>query len=677
MGEVVLSRSEMVVKDTDMKTEDLASVEVEKKGVDGGSTSAASSRVVKWERFLPNMVLRVLLVEADDSTRQIITALLRKCSYRVAAVSDGLKAWEVLRERSHNIDLILTEVDLPSISGFALLTLIMEHENCKNIPVIMMSAKDSVSTVYKCMLRGAADFLVKPVRKNELGNLWQHVWRRQASSGSAHGPVDESVAQPKVEATAENNATSNHSSGYMACVQRNRERIDKGSDAQSSCTKPEIDAEEADVECTREHLQPKENKSVSSDTNMSQHECATASKDSHMHDEQPVGLQVATTRDDCDTTGNVDDHCQQINFVSETPDSHAGASPREAIDLIGAFNNYLKCSYQSPAPNMGVNKTDSSPLLDLSLRRSNPSGSVNQDTDERPKLNRSDASAFTRYVNRTLEPQPSTSPNTCNQQKDYATYSDKQMSLDYNSDARAHTISQNYFPLSISQPGQSEITYCIPEKRVIQAPIPLRGIRFENLGNSHGPAIPQTFCMQSGSLPGQRPGLASHQQASTQANVIHARPMDQEPGNLEQSNCWMENTGNDVTDQSDSRQEHKLETLDDRGYFSSATDQSTNSSFGNGTASHFHSINYGSNCKVNAFPGMNDMLQYPSNNVNSHRAMQREAALNKFRLKRKERCYDKKVRYESRKKLAEQRPRVKGQFVRQVHNDAPAGSSGD
>ena len=37
---------------------------------------------MKWKKFLPNMTLRVLLAEADDSTRQIITALLRKCSYR-------------------------------------------------------------------------------------------------------------------------------------------------------------------------------------------------------------------------------------------------------------------------------------------------------------------------------------------------------------------------------------------------------------------------------------------------------------------------------------------------------------------------------------------------------------------------------------------------------------------
>lgn len=41
-----------------------------------------NASAVHWERFLPRMVLRVLLVEADDSTRQIISALLHKCSYK-------------------------------------------------------------------------------------------------------------------------------------------------------------------------------------------------------------------------------------------------------------------------------------------------------------------------------------------------------------------------------------------------------------------------------------------------------------------------------------------------------------------------------------------------------------------------------------------------------------------
>lgn len=50
----------------------------------GGSGSKAGEfkGLMRWEKFLPKMVLRVLLVEADDSTRQIIAALLRKCSYK-------------------------------------------------------------------------------------------------------------------------------------------------------------------------------------------------------------------------------------------------------------------------------------------------------------------------------------------------------------------------------------------------------------------------------------------------------------------------------------------------------------------------------------------------------------------------------------------------------------------
>ena len=45
----------------------------------------------------------------------------------------------------------------------------------------------------------------------------------------------------------------------------------------------------------------------------------------------------------------------------------------------------------------------------------------------------------------------------------------------------------------------------------------------------------------------------------------------------------------------------------------------------------------------------------------------REAALIKFRQKRKDRCFDKKIRYVNRKKLAERRPRVRGQFVRKLN----------
>ncbi|KAM7467629.1 hypothetical protein LguiB_015191 [Lonicera macranthoides] len=665
MGEIVVSSEGMM---------DLEVREAEPPQTMEDSGPAA---VVRWEKFLPRMALRVLLVEADDSTRQIIAALLRKCSYKVAAVSDGLKAWEVLKGRPQQIDLILTEVELPSISGYALLTLIAEHEICKNIPVIMMSSIDSVSTVYKCMLRGAADFLVKPLRKNELRNLWQHVWRRQASASGGNGTREESDVQQKVEATAENNATSNHSSGYMACLKRNRECIEKGSDAQSSCTKmskPDLEAEGEYMENMQDLSQPKWSKSLSGDKIIIQSqkhtECTDASQQLLLHDGEAGGSGAPTRNNANMVTWEEDPGLQsqweRTNDATEACDNDQAPanSSREAIDLIGTFDNYPKCSYRSLGLNDGTNKVDYSPLLDLSLRRSHPSGSVNQAMDEGHRLKQSNASAFSRYINRTSQALNSTSVSICNQQNEYETYSDKQVSnhaLEYNSDN--HGPSQNSQKNMISkandQSGQGEIHFPSSQRKVFPVPVPVRGIRFDSLSNAYGSSVyPQMFCTQSGLSPMPSPGSSGPQGP--------AFPFGQSnpPETRNSQNLQKLMDQNAKTEQLEQMQGRKQKYLDDRGNFSSsANDQSATSSFCNGNVNLVPVVRATAECGNDATTLIHD--------GNSNRATHREAALNKFRMKRKDRCYEKKVRYESRKKLAEQRPRVKGQFVRQVNNEPP------
>ncbi|KAG6521018.1 hypothetical protein ZIOFF_018084 [Zingiber officinale] len=108
--------------------------------------------------------------------------------FTVTVAANGLQAWKILEDLSNHIDLVLTEVFMSDLCGVALLSKIMNHKTCNNIPVIMMSSNDSMGTVFKCLSKGAVDFLVKPIRKNELKNLWQHVWRRlQSYSGSGDG----------------------------------------------------------------------------------------------------------------------------------------------------------------------------------------------------------------------------------------------------------------------------------------------------------------------------------------------------------------------------------------------------------------------------------------------------------------------------------------------------------
>ncbi|CAL0327520.1 unnamed protein product [Lupinus luteus] len=634
--------------------------------------------LMRWEKFLPKMVLRVLLVEADDSTRQIIAALLRKCNYKVAAVPDGLKAWEILKGRPHDIDLILTEVDLPSISGYALLTLTMEHEICKNIPVIMMSSQDSVSTVYKCMMRGAADYLVKPLRKNELRNLWQHVWRRQSSTIGVSG-----TSQQKVEATAENNATSSRLSGDAAWIQRNKELIEKGSDAQSSCAKPDLEAESGAIDNEKEYSPLKCGEAYPSGTRMQEVEtCIHLGQTLVTHDSHTGGLTVGISKDgEASTTSGKDgdpEHFRGANISGEAHDNDNVqiSSFKEAIDLIGAFQTRPNCSAKNSIVD-STGKFDFSPQLDLSLRRSHPSNFENDLSEERHTLMHSNASAFKRYTNRPLQAAPAVLVNLSYQQREQRTNCEKStphIATGCNSDSSTPRMQKCIMSPVTVQSKESEFATSHSEQGHC-LPIPITGVRFSDLCAPYDSVRPPMFLTQSSPPSMPCPTSAVVLEPTFQVNAFY------------QSNIRKNNSeklyephgpnGNNATNHMVYTQGHRSENAEDQGRISPANDQSVSSSFCNGNARHPNNISYGSKCGSSsnfdqvaslrsASEGKNEDL---TNNGSSHRSTLREAALNKFRLKRKERCYEKKVRYESRKKLAEQRPRVKGQFVRQMHPD--------
>ncbi|CAH2044340.1 unnamed protein product, partial [Thlaspi arvense] len=562
-------------------SEDVVEVTVVEKAAEAGGGKLARRRMrrkdaaegggdglVKWERFLPKIALRVLLVEADDSTRQIISALLRKCSYRVAAVPDGLKAWEMLKGKPESVDLILTEVDLPSISGYALLTLIMEHDICKNIPVIMMSSQDSVNTVYKCMLKGAADYLVKPLRRNELRNLWQHVWRRQTSLAAPGSfPLDESVGQKKPEGASANNSTRDE-----------HPLVGNGGDAQSSCTRPEMEGESADVEDNpRDSLQ--------------------------MESAKFLGNEIQSKRE-------ITDHLHvSVNSID---------SSKEAIDFMGAS---LRRNGQRNREE-SVAKYESRIELDLSLRR--PNTSENQSSGDRPSLHPSSASAFTRYVHRPLQTQCSVSPVSDQRTNVAASQGDNIVLINqYNSSEpppSAPRRNEGGFYNGANSPGPpfSNQMNSWPGQSSYPTPVPIKSIQFT------GPNTAYPSGMAPASLSRSPSSVSPHEYSS----MFH--PFNGKPEGLQERDGSMD--------------------VEDRRHVSSATEQSA---IGNHTEQQQLEKNEEG---------------YSSSVGKIQQSLQREAALNKFRMKRKDRCFEKKVRYESRKKLAEQRPRIKGQFVRQVQS---------
>lgn len=120
----------------------------------------------------------ILLVEDDELTLKVTEGLLRHCNYQVSLARNGRQALEALQSpEGEHINLILTDVLMPEIDGIELMSELLKNESWSHIPIIVMSSQSSQESVLKAFEAGAKDYLIKPVRRNELATLWQHVWR--------------------------------------------------------------------------------------------------------------------------------------------------------------------------------------------------------------------------------------------------------------------------------------------------------------------------------------------------------------------------------------------------------------------------------------------------------------------------------------------------------------------
>ncbi|XP_010275724.1 PREDICTED: two-component response regulator ORR24-like [Nelumbo nucifera] len=120
--------------------------------------------------------MRVLAVDDDPTCLRLLDTLLRRCQYNVTTTSQAITALKLLRENKNKFDLVISDVHMPDMDGFKLLELVgLEMD----LPVIMLSANSNTNVVMKGITHGACDYLLKPVRLEELKNIWQHVVRRK------------------------------------------------------------------------------------------------------------------------------------------------------------------------------------------------------------------------------------------------------------------------------------------------------------------------------------------------------------------------------------------------------------------------------------------------------------------------------------------------------------------
>ena len=130
---------------------------------------------------------RILLVEDEESYRDPLAYLLTREGYQVATAATGTEAVELF-DTGDPVDLVLLDLMLPGVSG----TEVCRHiRQTSDVPVIMLTAKDSEIDKVVGLELGADDYVTKPYSSRELLARVRAVLRRRVSGAAPAEDEDE------------------------------------------------------------------------------------------------------------------------------------------------------------------------------------------------------------------------------------------------------------------------------------------------------------------------------------------------------------------------------------------------------------------------------------------------------------------------------------------------------
>jgi DNA-binding NtrC family response regulator len=113
----------------------------------------------------------VMVIDDEPAIRQVVTALLLRSGYRVYQAANGLEAFERLSKG--DIDVAICDIKMPDINGIELVRRARAAGLDTNF--VMMTAFASVDTAIEAIQAGASDYLIKPVRNEELLHRLQKI----------------------------------------------------------------------------------------------------------------------------------------------------------------------------------------------------------------------------------------------------------------------------------------------------------------------------------------------------------------------------------------------------------------------------------------------------------------------------------------------------------------------
>ena len=120
---------------------------------------------------------RILLVEDNPMNRRVVQFLLKSYGYVVYEARDGYEALELVK--LHLPHLILMDLQLPGLDGYAITKMIKEDALVKDIPIVALTAYAMKGDAERAIAAGCDGYITKPIDADEFPEIVAAYLKRQ------------------------------------------------------------------------------------------------------------------------------------------------------------------------------------------------------------------------------------------------------------------------------------------------------------------------------------------------------------------------------------------------------------------------------------------------------------------------------------------------------------------
>ena len=120
--------------------------------------------------------MKILVVDDDKTTRKLLGLYLKAKGYEVVSAENGLDAMEKLG--TENINLVVTDMNMPYMDGIELTKNLRADENWKDLPIVMVTTEADEDEKKRAFETGVDDYLVKPANAEQISDSIKKILKK-------------------------------------------------------------------------------------------------------------------------------------------------------------------------------------------------------------------------------------------------------------------------------------------------------------------------------------------------------------------------------------------------------------------------------------------------------------------------------------------------------------------